>query len=317
MPQNVHFDYFDTVPYDFTGKGGNALVTDITKVITITDKNQSAYYNFYNILDGERPDQVSFKLYSDTKYYWMLFLMNDSLREGLYGWPLSNREFDLMIESEYDTKSFLSTKLEGDCVCDQLPLYEIPLNDEYLPGLLIYYKNDDSPVPTPVATGYKILRYDPNRVGIILDSTDASTVDKNTVFSGDDSESLYITHDDSAAGLAWAAHLEEEGYDTIPCTLGGYDSAALELGHLQELSYPLLKNATYQYFTPGTDQSDGEDVIVTHFDVLNDTEEILSPTRITFLDYEIITNNQKKTIRVPHPSIIDRLEKEYINLIQE
>jgi hypothetical protein len=310
-----YLDHFGTIPYDFTGKGGYAIATDITKFIALSDKSSATYYNLYNISDGIRPDQVSYELYGSAKYYWMLFLMNDELRNGMSGWPMSDREMDLMIEDEYDTKAFLSSNLQDECECEEEPLYRIPFGDEYNSGLRIVYESDTTPT-TIESTGYRIAKYDANRVGLILDSTNATSLDRNIVFSGLDSQHMWISHDQSPEGLAWGALVDELNLENVPCTFDGYEATSIELGHRQIMSYDLLRNATYQYFIPGTIETDNEDVSVSHFDVLNDTEELLDPTRITFNDYEIITNNRRKTIRVPHPSIVNQLEAEYINLIR-
>ena len=52
-------------------------------------KNDVAAYEEYYILPGERPDQVSLKLYDTPNYHWTFFLLNDDIKEQ--GWPLSNK----------------------------------------------------------------------------------------------------------------------------------------------------------------------------------------------------------------------------------
>jgi hypothetical protein len=58
-------------------------------------------YNFYDILDGERPDQVSYILYGDTQYYWTFFMVNDHLLEGMHGWPMSSVVLNDYIIAKY------------------------------------------------------------------------------------------------------------------------------------------------------------------------------------------------------------------------
>lgn len=48
------------------------------------------FLNVVTVLDGERPDQLSFRLYGTTAYYWTFFVINDHLRRGeFFQWPLS------------------------------------------------------------------------------------------------------------------------------------------------------------------------------------------------------------------------------------
>ena len=50
-------------------------------------------YQEYYIQPGERPDQVSQKLYNTPEFHWTFYLMNDNIREG--GWPQApNKIFD-------------------------------------------------------------------------------------------------------------------------------------------------------------------------------------------------------------------------------
>jgi hypothetical protein len=87
----AYFSKFPKTLYSF-GDGKVALAQNLTVYAEIIDelKQNSAYYKPYNIITGERPDQVAFKLYKDPNLYWTLFLLNDTLREK--GWPLDHSE---------------------------------------------------------------------------------------------------------------------------------------------------------------------------------------------------------------------------------
>lgn len=74
---------------------------DLTAYVAVVDrlKHNLAFYNNYYILDGDRPDQLSFKLYGTSKYYWMFYLMNDHIRER--GWPLSENRLVEKVKLDY------------------------------------------------------------------------------------------------------------------------------------------------------------------------------------------------------------------------
>ena len=55
------------------------------------------------VLDGERPDNLSFRLYGTTRFWWTFFLVNDSLAEGYIGWPKSGIELSRYVLQKYNT----------------------------------------------------------------------------------------------------------------------------------------------------------------------------------------------------------------------
>lgn len=66
--------------------------------------NDSKYYYVKErILDGERPDQMSLRLYGTMKYYWTFFFINDHIRLGeRLQWPLSEEDLRRKIRHDFD-----------------------------------------------------------------------------------------------------------------------------------------------------------------------------------------------------------------------
>ena len=61
------------------------------------------YYANERILDGERPDQMSLRLYGTMKYYWTFFFINDHMRLGeKLQWPLSEYDLRRKIKEDFD-----------------------------------------------------------------------------------------------------------------------------------------------------------------------------------------------------------------------
>lgn len=87
-----YFRQFPVVPYKF----GNNETTDnfqnISVYLDIVDqiKEYATFYQTYHIQNGERPDQVSYKIYGRDDYYWTFWLMNDTIREQ--HWPIANSQ---------------------------------------------------------------------------------------------------------------------------------------------------------------------------------------------------------------------------------
>lgn len=85
-----YFTYFPNVEYYFGDEETPDVFPNIAIYATVLDeiKENVAFYQDYYIQEGERPDQVSFKLYGTPSYHWTFLLINDRLREC--GWPLTN-----------------------------------------------------------------------------------------------------------------------------------------------------------------------------------------------------------------------------------
>lgn len=98
-----YFKYFPRVPYKFGNETSENTFENISVYADIIDqvKNDVATYEEYYILPGERPDQVSLKLYDTPDYHWTFFLLNDDIKEQ--GWPLSNQNLFKYAEKEYNS----------------------------------------------------------------------------------------------------------------------------------------------------------------------------------------------------------------------
>ena len=75
-----------------TGKISSELVQDISAYSDVLDRiaDNVAFHTFYDIQEGNRPDQCSYDIYGTPIYHWTFFLLNDHLRKQ--GWPVTNEE---------------------------------------------------------------------------------------------------------------------------------------------------------------------------------------------------------------------------------
>jgi len=93
-----YFNNFDNVLYRFGDNESPVVMPKLTQYVAILEDTleNAAFYNLYNIIAGERPDTLSYKLYGTTEHYWTFFLLNEHLRES--GWPLP--AYDLLDETK-------------------------------------------------------------------------------------------------------------------------------------------------------------------------------------------------------------------------
>lgn len=96
----TYFRNFSFVDYKFGNNTTTTPYTNVSQYSTLLDQieDSSAAYRLIQVQDGERPDQLSQRLYGTTDHYWSFFLLNPVLKE--HGWPLS--ENDLLSKVQND-----------------------------------------------------------------------------------------------------------------------------------------------------------------------------------------------------------------------
>jgi hypothetical protein len=110
-----YFRYFPDEFYNFGDGDTSEIFANLSVYAEVVDeiKDNIAFYDDYYIQEGERPDQVSHKIYGTPDYHWTFYLMNTKIRER--GWPLTNQELLAKALSDYDhtaitVKANLSTQ---------------------------------------------------------------------------------------------------------------------------------------------------------------------------------------------------------------
>jgi len=103
-----YFKNFGLVEYRYgdEDESTRVLVEDLTIYVDLLDQIDDlvGFYEYYYILDGDRPDTLSYKLYGTTDYYWTFYLMNQSLKET--GWPLHQKELDVYVSKLFSGITF-------------------------------------------------------------------------------------------------------------------------------------------------------------------------------------------------------------------
>lgn len=102
------------VPYVFGNQGQTAYFNNLAVYVDLVDqvKANIAFYEKYTILDGDRPDTLSQKMYGNPFYHWTFYLMNDKLREQ--GWPLPQRDLRSYVKERYRNRVVTTTSILAD-----------------------------------------------------------------------------------------------------------------------------------------------------------------------------------------------------------
>jgi hypothetical protein len=98
------FNKFPITGFRIDGTSDYAILTNFFRHVAKDDKRIQPLlqYEFYNINDGDRPDNVSFDLYGDESFHWTFFIINDHLKKGMSAWPKSYSEWTNWIEDQYN-----------------------------------------------------------------------------------------------------------------------------------------------------------------------------------------------------------------------
>jgi len=113
----AYFAKFPSIRYPYTSGGDVKTSVDILKRIGIREniKNDFAVWEKHTIVDGEKPESIAYKLYGDSTLHWVVLMMNEII-DPYHEWPMSSRQLDKMIETEYSGQAYFidPTTLKGE-----------------------------------------------------------------------------------------------------------------------------------------------------------------------------------------------------------
>ena len=97
------FPQFPKIEYNLSGKNGNTnVVTDIFRRVKIRSKiaDNVSLLDKYDVSEGEKPEDVAYKVYGDADYFWVVTLVNNIVNR-YYDWPLDQYSFQQFINDKY------------------------------------------------------------------------------------------------------------------------------------------------------------------------------------------------------------------------
>jgi hypothetical protein len=88
--------------YDMKGDQNYKLLPDILRRVKLRTgiRTGSFLFDNYDVKDGERPEDIAFKLYGDAEYHWVV-LMSNNITDRYYQWPLSQPQFQEHLADKY------------------------------------------------------------------------------------------------------------------------------------------------------------------------------------------------------------------------
>ena len=106
MGKPNYFSYFPNNKYAVeSDHAGNLTYLEIKDYFHLLRVREDVFaedtlYTKYFIQNGDRPDQVSYKVYGDESYYWLVLQVNDIV-DYYNQWPLSSYELEKFMIKKY------------------------------------------------------------------------------------------------------------------------------------------------------------------------------------------------------------------------
>ena len=98
----MYFNKFPQISYSLDNGRTSFWITDIFRRVSQDSQNlltTTSYYN-YQILDGETPDILADRIYSDINLYWVILVANN-IFDPRWEWPLSINALNTYITDTY------------------------------------------------------------------------------------------------------------------------------------------------------------------------------------------------------------------------
>lgn len=101
-----YFSNFPSIQYKLPGMPNSLLATDVTKRFILRDFYRRTLIDFYqyDVIEGQRPDNVAYEFYGDSNLDWLILLPNEIL-DPYYEWPRSQNELNAYIRNRYGSVS--------------------------------------------------------------------------------------------------------------------------------------------------------------------------------------------------------------------
>ena len=77
----MYFNSIRNANIDIDGSGNIDLIKNLTAKAKISNAliNNAGYYQTVEVIDGERPDHLSKRLYNTEQYHWTFLLLNPQI----------------------------------------------------------------------------------------------------------------------------------------------------------------------------------------------------------------------------------------------
>ena len=177
-----YFQQFPTVKYaqsiNKAGVANYVEMKDFFRLMRVRDDifAEDTMYKEYFVQNGQRPEQISFELYRDERFYWIILQIND-IYDFWNQWPLDQVELETFITERYGNQADEISHYETVQVKDDEGTVLLEGGLKVNENFIFYYHPDPdsnditlSSLPTPVTNRQKEFRINEKKASInVLD----------------------------------------------------------------------------------------------------------------------------------------------------
>ena len=104
------FESFPLISYTLDDSDSTQVVTDIFKRAILSKEflDNNSYFETVDVLDGETPEELSYRYYGTQDLHWLVLLTNN-IQDPRFEWPLSDNDLYKFIVSKYGTEKDVFT----------------------------------------------------------------------------------------------------------------------------------------------------------------------------------------------------------------
>ena len=113
----MYFSNINNVLIDIDGSGNIDVLKNLTAKAKVSDAliNNAGFYQTITVIDGERPDHLSKRLYGTEQYHWTFLLLNPQIKNIWDDWPMKHSQLIEYCTNKYqylaaDTSDDLTNK---------------------------------------------------------------------------------------------------------------------------------------------------------------------------------------------------------------
>jgi len=104
------FADFPRIGYSLDDNKTQQVVTDIFRRVVLSDefKQNSAFFEEYEVKGGETPEQISHRFYGTANLHWLVLLINDVI-DPRFDWPKSESDLLTITKEKYGGEDSIFT----------------------------------------------------------------------------------------------------------------------------------------------------------------------------------------------------------------
>ena len=101
-----YFIKFPKMTYDIKGDKNRKLLPDILRRVKLRSKmkTETMLFDKYDVVNGEKPEDVAYKWFGDAELHWVILMTND-ITDRYYEWPMNQVQFAEFLTDKYGAGS--------------------------------------------------------------------------------------------------------------------------------------------------------------------------------------------------------------------